>query len=133
MLVKVVDQQPTCFSLKNDRLLLKFGPPAQVKFVIHFPRVSASSGTQGFLFYFGGCGTYTRGIEVWLHCPYVCMGDERKQKRTVTHSSNPKREKEIEMEIKCWLGSRTDGDHTIIQTTKTKTINRGVSCSCEQN
>ena len=64
-----------------------------------------------------------------------CMGDERKQKRTVTHSSNPKREKEREMEIKCWLGPRTDGDHTIIQTTKTKTINRGVSCSCscEQN
>lgn len=67
-----------------------------------FSRVSmsASSGTQGFLFYFGGCGTCTWGIfEVWLHCPYVLygMGDERKQKRTVTHSSNPKREKrEIE-------------------------------------
>ena len=42
-------------------------------------------------------------------------------------------EKRREMEIKCWLGPRTDGDHTIIQTTKTKTINRGVSCSCEQN
>ena len=104
MLVKVVDQQPTCFKVPIDWKMIgccwNMDPGAgEIFHTFSRGSMSASSGTQGFLFYFGGCGTCTWGIfEVWLHCPYVLYVGWKKVKADCHAFIQPKARKKRDRE-----------------------------------